>query len=180
MKKTLFTLATVAALGVAANTHAMGETPAATANNVVTASTQTQAEITHRMETLQTGMLALETSKIALSKATSPVVKQFAQLEVDEQTTIAGIFKSMYPNAPEVALSAENIQKLESLKAASASNFDMMYVKAQIDGHKKLLSIQDDYLDSAKNREEMNVTKLARGQIKEHIMLLQAYQANLK
>ena len=180
MKKTILTLAAITTLGLAANVHAMGEKPAATATNVMTTATQGTAEVTHRMDTLQTGMLAMETSRVALSKTNDPLIKQFAQVEVDEQTTIAAIFKSMYPNAPEVTLNAENTAKLNELKSASGKAFDKMYVMGQIDGHKKLLEAQDDYISDAQNREELNVSKLARGQIKEHIMLLQAYQARMK
>jgi putative membrane protein len=56
------------------------------------------------------------------------------------------------PSASEVAamLDAEGKVTLEKLNTASGANFDSTYVAAQ-------------------NREHLSATKLARGQIKEHI-----------
>jgi putative membrane protein len=48
-----------------------------------------------------------------------------------------------------------------------------IYVSAQIDGHQELLKIQETYLKSGSMREEVSVAKLARGQIKEHLALLE-------
>ncbi|CUX67940.1 conserved hypothetical protein [Agrobacterium tumefaciens str. Kerr 14] len=60
-------------------------------------------------------------------------------------------------------LDAEGKTSVEKLKAASAAEFDKAYVSAQLDGHKKLLTIQEDYLKGGQNREHLSVTKLARG-----------------
>jgi len=50
----------------------------------------------------------------------------------------------------------------------------------QIDGHQKLLAIQERYLQgNPGNRESANVAKLARGQIKEHLTMLQDMQKEL-
>ena len=54
-----------------------------------------------------------------------------------------------------------------------------MYISAQLDGHKKLLAIQEDYLKVGQNREHLSVTKLARGQIKEHIYHLDMLRSKL-
>jgi hypothetical protein len=50
----------------------------------------------------------------------------------------------------------------------------------QIDGHQKLLSIQEQYLKTnSGNREITNLAKLARGQIQEHLALLGSIQQEL-
>ncbi|WP_187144435.1 hypothetical protein [Microvirga massiliensis] len=50
----------------------------------------------------------------------------------------------------------------------------------QIEGHRELLQIQERYLASnPQNREHMNVAKLARGMIKEHIALLDDIQKKM-
>ena len=66
------------------------------------------------------------------------------------------------------------LQRLESAQAGT--NFDRDYVQAQLDGHNKLLHIQEDYLKSGKNLGLVNTAKLARGMIKEHLELLAAIQ----
>src|SRR3712207_607416 len=54
-----------------------------------------QTEIEHLQQTLAGGTVALQTSEIALQKAQNPRVKQFAQFERDEQTTIAEVLRSI-------------------------------------------------------------------------------------
>jgi len=109
-------------------------------------------------------------------------VKEFAKWEVAEQETIADILKSMETDGKaegalkpptnaevEAILDADGKSSLEKLKSTSGKDFDKSYVAAQLDGHKMLLTIQEDYLKVGQNREHVSVTKLARGQIKEHI-----------
>ena len=62
---------------------------------------------------------------------------------------------------------------LADLKAMKGANFDKAFVAVKLDSHNKLLAIQEDYLANGKNREHLSVTKLARGQIKEHIGILE-------
>jgi putative membrane protein len=56
-----------------------------------------------------------------------------------------------------------------------------MYLQGQIQGHQQLLKIQERYLQSnSHNREHMNVAKLARGHIKEHLAMLQEIQREIR
>jgi putative membrane protein len=57
--------------------------------------------------------------------------------------------------------------------APSGTEFDREYLAAQATGHLELLRIQETYLNSGRNnRDFINVAKLARGMIKEHLQLL--------
>lgn len=147
-----------------------------------TAVAAADAEKNHADETKKVGSLSLATSRVAVEKASDPMVKEFAKWEVAEQETIADILKSMEmgdkaegalkpPSESDVEamLDAESKASLDKLKSASGKDFERAYVTAQLDGHKKLLTIQEDYLRVGQNREHLSVTKLARGQIKEHI-----------
>ncbi len=146
-----------------------------------------EAEMKHAQETKKVGALSLATSRVAVATASDAKVKQFAQWEVAEQETIADILKSMeavdgkaegalHPPTEaetEALLDEEGKEKLADLKAMSGADFDKAYLAAQSDGHKKLLQIQEDYLKVGQNREHLSVTKLARGQIKEHITIIE-------
>jgi putative membrane protein len=151
-----------------------------------------QAEIQHVQETLAAGTVALQTSNIALQKAQNPKVKQFAEFEREEQTTLADILRSMQePNAtasagsagaataPEIpADKAAIMQQLQG--TAAGADFDRMYVRGQLQGHQDLLRIQDRYLQSnSRNREHVAVARLSRGRIQEHIVELQDLQREL-
>jgi putative membrane protein len=154
-----------------------------------------KAEQEHMERTMRTGSLALATSRIAASKATDRKVKQFAEMEVAEQETIAQILKALQnsadvtgsTNPPKVpdnevrshidAKGQEMLKKLESAKAGD--EFDKEYVRGQISGHKELLDAQEDYLGAGKVREHVFVAKLARGHIKDHIAFLQMIQSEV-
>lgn len=159
-----------------------------------TAAAMGEAEAKHAADTSTAGGMSLETSRTALKKAQSLKVKEFAQLEVSEQETIADILKSMRdqstPASGQVkAPSAEVVQTnldakgqamMEKLqKAEAGAGFDREYIQGQIEGHKELLQIQETYLKSGKDRENLNVTKLMRGQIKEHLILLHEIEKQL-
>jgi putative membrane protein len=150
------------------------------------------AEEKHAEDTKKTGSLSLATSRLASEKASDELVKAFSKWEVAEQETIADILKSVEtgakaegalkpPSDEEVAkvLDAEAKASLDKLKAASGAEFDKAYLAAQLDGHSKLLTIQEDYLKVGRDREHLNVTKLARGQIKEHIDHLEMLKSEL-
>jgi putative membrane protein len=65
-------------------------------------------------------------------------------------------------------------------KAQPGAAFDKDYVALQIEGHQQLLTLQESHLQQASgNREMGNLAKLARGQIKEHLALLQDMQKEL-
>ena len=141
----------------------------------------------HMTRTMAVGSLSLAASRLALSKAKNALVKQFAGFETAEQDTIADILKAkMMPDAKpmgevkgptdaEIAskLDQKGKDMLEKMRAMKAGpEFDRAYLKAQLEGHKELLTIQEDYLKVADDLDETNVAKLARGMIKEHLALL--------
>ena len=62
---------------------------------------------------------------------------------------------------------------VEKLRAEHAgAQFDRDYIRYQVEGHRKLLDIQEVYLKAPDNLDQTNVAKLARGMIKEHLTLL--------
>ena len=159
-----------------------------------TAAPMGDAEAKHVADTAAAGTMSLETSRIALKKAQNPKVKEFAQFEVAEQETIADVLTSMRDQstpasgqvkAPSQEITQTNLdakgkQMVEKLqKAEAGAGFDREYVQGQIQGHQQLLQIQEAYLKGGKDRESLNVTKLMRGQIKEHLALLQDIEKQL-
>jgi putative membrane protein len=173
------------------------------------------ADMQHIQETLQLGLVALETSKLAQQKAQNADLKQFAQFETAEQTTLSEVLHTMMDpgataataTAPQTgtspqtgsspsstpaaaagsaargntAMDAKGREVVQKLQQASGAEFDRAYLLGQLEGHRNLLQVQERYLASSpQNREHVNVTKLARGQIKEHIALLEAMQQRMR
>jgi putative membrane protein len=149
-------------------------------------SAMTDAQQKHIQETTAYGSLSLLLSRMAKSKVTHPLLKQFVDFEIAEQETVSGILKAIQTNAapsgetpsPSDANLMQNlddagkasVEKLRALKAGS--EFDRDYIRYEIEGHRKLLEIQEVYLKSPDNLDQTNVAKLAQGMIKEHLALL--------
>ena len=64
----------------------------------------------------------------------------------------------------------EAVEKMKAMK--EGLDYEKAYIKAQIEGHKELLDIQETYLKVADDADETNIAKLAKGMIKEHLTLL--------
>ena len=161
----LLTLAGIAAASPALAQATSGAAPAATPED----SPMGEAERAHIRDTLQVGAMSLALSRIAVDKVTEPKLKEFANFEIAEQETIGEILKPMAGGAAQTdPMQAEMVKKLD--QAGGKINVD--YVAAEIDGHNKLLQIQNTYLAAGKSQPQINVAKLARGMIKEHLQLL--------
>jgi putative membrane protein len=162
-----------------------------------------QAEMQHMQQTMQLGMVALETSRIAMQKVQNEDLKKFANFEVQEQTTLSEVLHSMMEPAAAAATGAGRAQQNTNVPADAASNlqmdaasrdmiqklqnqqagteFDRDYLEGQLKGHRDLLQVQERYLQSnPQDREHMNVTKMARGHIREHVAILEDMQRKMR
>jgi predicted outer membrane protein len=173
----LASIATVSASRIAAQTIA----PPAPAP-----SEMSDAQRKHIKDTMAVGSLSLILSRMAKPKVSHPPLKQFMDFEIAEQETVAGILKAIQTNAapsgstpsPSDADLMQNlddagkasVEKLHALRAGS--EFDHDYIRYEVEGHRKLLDIQEVYLKAPDNLDQTNVAKLARGMIKEHLTLL--------
>ncbi len=138
----------------------------------------------HIKDTLAVGSLSLMLSRIAQPKVNTPRLKEFAGFEIAEQETVANILKAIQtgeaPSDAEVMQNLDDagksaVEKLRQMNGGWA--FDREYLRAEIDGHNRLLEIQQAYLRAPDNLDETNVAKLAEGIIKEHLALLGDMQA---
>ena len=126
------------------------------------------AERRHHMDTAMVGNVALETSRMAQSRARAPMIRQFADFEVEEQTTIAQILNEMMPMTPPPPAPMDR-RMMERLAAARGPAFDREYIMGQMDGHRRLLGIQERYLSEGRNPHHRHIAMLARGRIQEHL-----------
>jgi putative membrane protein len=135
-------------------------------------------EIRHANDTLAVGGVMLETSRVALAKGGS-AVKRFAELETAEQETIAAVLKQR-GHAPAQSLDAPGQAMVGRLKnTGGGSDFDRAYVEHQLEGHVKLLEIQEAYLGRGQDPFSRAVGMLARSHIKEHIKDLEVVRSQI-
>ncbi|HEX8384510.1 MAG TPA: DUF4142 domain-containing protein [Sphingomonas sp.] len=129
----------------------------------------------HATDTLMVGSVALETSRIAQSRASAPMVRQFAGFEVEEQTTIAQIINEMMRMPPPPPSPADRAA-MQRLANGRGRNFDRDYIMVQMDGHRRLLAIQETYLSQGRVPHHRHIAMLARGRIQEHLSDLENLQ----
>jgi putative membrane protein len=115
---------------------------------------------------LALGTASLQTSKLALTKATNAQVKLFAKFEAAEQETIGTILKEMGTTAP--APDAEGQALLAKLQKLSGAAFDKAFMQGQVETHLKLKAAVTALKNASSNAQVKHVTSLALATIQEH------------
>lgn len=149
-------------------------------------------------QSLSASSTALAVSRLAAAKAHMDDLREFAQLESAEQETLADVLRSLTAqNASlndrrgrrqgdaelEQNLDQRGRETLERLRAEPpGAGFDRAYLGALANGHLELLRIQETLLDSGRTSrgDVINVAKLARGMIKEHLQLLSDIESGME
>lgn len=140
----------------------------------------------YKSRTLMAGTLAKQTSELAIQKAANPRVKQFANLEVMEQTAMAQALTSQVAPPP-ARLDERHAAALKELQGASGAEFDKAYVNAQIAGHSELLTIQDAHTigrgqdtAAALASDTARIATVAKAAIQTHLTMLKELNEALR
>ena len=97
----------------------------------------------------------IESSKLAASAGTSAAVKSFASKMVTAHTASTAKLKTTAADlnlTPDDALSPEQQQTLDSLKALNGAEFDSAYAAAQVEAHLKALDALNGYAAAGDNQ----------------------------
>jgi putative membrane protein len=141
-------------------------------------------------QTLAAGSLSLAVSRMAQEKLATDDLREFAQLETAEQDTLVDVLKSLNHAAidrtikpsGEAEVGQGGQEVLDRMRGTPAGpEFDHQYLEAQTNGHLELLRIQEAYLNSGRNNLNLlNVAKLARTTIREHLQLLADLESEIE
>ncbi len=128
-----------------------------------------------RTMALMGGEFSLQTSQLALQRARNPLVREFAQLESNEQIAYAG---SLGATPGGVPLRPDQAQLLQQLsRTPSGSRFDRLYVQGQILGHEELLALNGSYAQTGgSDAVGRAVANLAVPSIQTHLAILSRLQ----
>jgi putative membrane protein len=98
------------------------------------------------------GKFEIDSSKLALDKATSKEVKKFARQMVKDHTKAAkqlmNIIKKEGDTPPADALAPKDAETMKQLQAASGADFDKAYVSAQQKAHMDAVALFKNYSDN--------------------------------
>lgn len=129
----------------------------------------------YRLMALMGGEFAIRTSQLALQRGQSAGVRQFAQLEINEQTAVAASLGAAPGSAP---LRSDQAALLQQLAATPpGARFDAAYVRGQIIGHRELLALNTSYLQSGiRDPLSTAVANVAVPSIQTHLTILSRLQ----
>lgn len=128
------------------------------------------------------GSFTRAASQVALRQAADMHVRQFAQFETGEQIALAQVLmNSNSPNPPLAPMDAQRTSALNSLRGRTGKDFDLTYVQAEIIGHRDLLQLCDNYLNTPTADPALHpVAILSRPTIQAHLTLLEELQHRLQ
>ncbi|MEO7044284.1 MAG: DUF4142 domain-containing protein [Ferruginibacter sp.] len=119
--------------------------------------------------------LSKAASEIAVEKTTQPGVKQFAEWELMEATTVINVLKDLGTPVSSMGKDAEAF--LLKLKGLGEKDFNHEYMAAELSNHEFLLELAKSYVDgvdkilSSREGEIWHVANLALFAFTEHVGL---------
>lgn len=123
--------------------------------------------------TLKIGLFSGDISALASTKATHPMVQHFARLEEGEATAVGGLLLGAGATKPErPKVFAETLTKLNDMKPGS--DFDLLYIKSEIDGHEALLEIQKKQVKAGGSGMDATIATILVPFIESHLVMLHA------
>ena len=130
-----------------------------------------------RMQDLQGGAYSIETSKLALERSRNRAIRDFAQLEIAEQTSIATQLFSSPGAVPARPVQEAVVEKLASTRPGRA--FDHRYVAGQIYGHQAALKLNQFYAQNGIDPRAKSVARLSLPIIETHLAILYRLRAGV-
>lgn len=109
----------------------------------LTLGAQAQATMDNmKLAALEGGDFSTMTSEMARRKSDNAAIKTFAELEIAEQAATARAFGGT-PGT--TGLTRRHKEMVDELSRLEGAEFDRMYVRGQMMGHRELLKIHRDY-----------------------------------
>jgi putative membrane protein len=96
-------------------------------------------------------MFEIESSQLALEKATSDEVKQFAQQMIDDHTLAGEKMKAAAEAdgvSPPAGLAEKQQSQLDQLQSAEGEAFDQAYVSAQVAAHDEAVALFENFSET--------------------------------
>ncbi len=130
----------------------------------------------------------LDAAHLALKKSTNAEVKKFAQVMVDQHSqNIKQVKKIMnetkiYPLTSDKSLALETDGKnlMDKLTGLQGNDFDVEYIKAMVDGHKKASSLLlDELIPKVSNPKLMNFVKSTSTMVSNHLKMAEQTQKQM-
>ncbi len=168
----------IATAGVNAGTNVIGAGLGAGADllDVPTGITDTVLGGDFRMQDLQGGAYTTAASNLALQHSRSRAIRDFAQLEIAEQASIA---TQLFSQPGAVPPRPDQLAVLQSLSMTSGRRFDHRYVVGEIYAHEAALKLNTYYASNGIDPRAKSVARLSIPTIQTHLAILYRLRAGV-
>ena len=135
------------------------------------------------VEAADAGLMEVQLGTLALTKASSPEVKSFAQMMVDDHTKANNELKALAQqkniSLPTV-IGNERQRKVENLSEKTGTEFDKEYMDLMVSEHKEAI---DEFEDQAEKGKESEVKSWASSKVatlRQHLQEAERIQESVK
>ena len=135
------------------------------------------------VEAADAGLMEVELGTLALTKASSPEVKSFAQMVVDDHTKANNELKALAQQkniSLPMAMGNEHQRKVENLTEKTAAEFDKEYIDLMVRDHKDVI---DEFEDEAEDGNDTEIKAWASSKVatlRRHLQEAERIQESLK
>ena len=129
-----------------------------------------------RLAGLQGGQYSIETSHLALARSHSRAVRDFAQLEINEQVSVAA---ALGASPGSVAPRSDQQGLVNRLAQYRGAVFDHHYIADQIRGHEELLANNEQAIRSPADPAVRRVATVSVPTIQTHLAILHRLRAGV-
>lgn len=154
-----------------------GQLPEANADNTAA----DQASIDFIQKLALSDMYEVESSKIALTKSTSPSVKAYAQSMITAHTATSAALKPIADSMkvmPPVALDNAHAEKIADLNKAAVNEFDQKYLDQQEEAHENALNALNDQVKNGSNAALVSFATATAPKVAEHLAMAKKLDKN--
>jgi putative membrane protein len=125
-------------------------------------------------------MYEIQAAKIAQQKSSSADVKSFAKMMVTDHTALQNQMQPLITKAGKTApteLDQRRKGMLDNLNAASAKDFDKVYLDQQVAAHEETLTLMKGYADHGDNADLKAAAAKTAPKVQTHLDQAKALQA---
>lgn len=162
------------------NNQTQGQTDEAMVENLGTANMSGAAasviDQTYVQNAAASDLFEIETSRLALDKATIPAVRTFAQMMIDEHGKSSQELKAAASSAGiavPAALPADKQAKVDAMRGQSGAALDRQYLAEQRAAHQETLAKVNAYLASAPPGPLKDHASKLTGVVQQHLNALE-------
>ena len=128
------------------------------------------------------GMFEVQSSELALQKATDAKVKDFAKMMVTDHKAANDKLKSTLQSAqlpaPPTELDSKHKKMMNKLQSASDRDFDRAYLDAQVKAHKEAVQLFSNYAKNGQNKELQSFAQETLPTLEQHLKQVRSLEAS--